>query len=538
MNAARSRLASIALASLAGALVAIGLPPWGIWPTPLVGIALYLVVAERVSLRRAPQFVLALVFAWSWLAPAMGWMWQLVPGGFVIAPLLFAFMHAIGATFAARLSRSVSLRVVARVTALALVEAFRHFWPFGGVPLASLALGVADTRLAQLGGVIGPLGLSWWVAVFGGALALLWLKRAEFGWHTRRVALSMIAIVVLLQVLGVVAPRGRETGDTIRIALVQGGGPQGVLAINSNPRDVFDRHVAATRLLTQNDDLDLVVWPENVIDVAQFADSRALETVASEAKRLDAALAVGVTEDAENGFTNAQIVVDAAGSIISRYDKVRRVPYGEYIPLRSFLRALGAPVDRVPRDAVAGRERAIIEVPVAAADGATGNNATDAEPADARAASPTVPLAVAISWEVFFAPRANDGVAGGGLVLLNPTNGSSYTGEILQRQQVAASQLRAVETGRFVAQAATTGFSVFIDPDGNVLERIAIGKSAVVLREVPLREGRTLYSRLGDLPVIILMLAVLVFIGVRSRDDSEQALDDVIVGLIGTRLSE
>ncbi|MGA1261303.1 MAG: hypothetical protein ACO31F_04725, partial [Ilumatobacteraceae bacterium] len=281
MNAARARLASIALASLAGALVAIGLPPWGIWPTALVGIALYLVVAERVSLRRAPQFVLALVFAWSWLAPAMGWMWQLVPGGFVIAPLLFAFMHAIGATLAARLSSSVSLRVVARVTALALVEAFRHFWPFGGVPLASLALGVADTRLAQLGRVIGPLGLSWWVAVFGGALALLWLKRAEFGWHTRRVALSMIAIVVLLQVLGVVAPRGRETGDTIRIALVQGGGPQGVLAINSNPRDVFDRHVAATRLLTQNDDLDLVVWPENVIDVAPFADSRAHATGAS-----------------------------------------------------------------------------------------------------------------------------------------------------------------------------------------------------------------------------------------------------------------
>ncbi|MEK0443207.1 MAG: apolipoprotein N-acyltransferase [Actinomycetota bacterium] len=533
MNAARARLASIALASLAGALVAIGLPPWGIWPTALVGIALYLVVAERVSLRRAPQFVLALVFAWSWLAPAMGWMWQLVPGGFVIAPLLFAFMHAIGATLAARLSSSVSLRVVARVTALALVEAFRHFWPFGGVPLASLALGVADTRLAQLGRVIGPLGLSWWVAVFGGALALLWLKRAEFGWHTRRVALSMIAIVVLLQVLGVVAPRGRETGDTIRIALVQGGGPQGVLAINSNPRDVFDRHVAATRLLTQNDDLDLVVWPENVIDVAQFAESRALETVASEAKRLDAALAVGVTEDAENGFTNAQIVVDAVGSITSRYDKVRRVPYGEYIPLRSFLRALGAPVDRVPRDAVAGRERAIIEVPVAAGDGAADNNT-----ADAGAASQKVPLAVAISWEVFFAPRANDGVAAGGQVVLNPTNGSSYTGEILQRQQVAASQLRAIETGRFVAQAATTGFSVFIDPDGNVLERIAIGKAAVVLREVPLRKGRTWYSQLGDLPVILLMLAVLVFIGVRSRNDSEQAFDDLIVGLVGTRLTE
>ena len=538
MNTTRARIAHVALASLAGALVALGLPPWGVWPMTVIGVALYVVAAERASSRRAAQFVLALVFAWSWLAPAMGWMWQLVPGGFVIAPLLFALMHAVGASIAVRLSRSLSQRVIARVTMLALVEAARHFWPFGGVPLASLALGLADTRLAQLARVVGPLGLSWWVAVFGGALALLWLKKGEFGWRTRHVALSMIAIVVLMQLLAAVAPRGSETGDTLRIALVQGGGRQGVLAINSNPRDVFDRHVTATQLLTPRDDIDLVVWPENVIDVAQFADSTARKTVAREAKRLGATFAVGVTEDAQNGFTNAQIVVDVDGTIISRYDKVRRVPYGEYIPLRSFLRALGAPVDRVPRDAVAGRERAIIEVPVAAGDDAAGGATVD------DAASETVRLAVAISWEVFFAPRANDGVAAGGQIVLNPTNGSSYTGEILQRQQIAASSLRAIETGRFVAQVATTGFSAFITPDGNVLEQIAIGKSAVVIREVPLRKGRTWYSRLGDLPTIVLMLAVLVFVALRSRtsarnqDESLQALSDVVEGLVGTKLLE
>jgi len=59
-----------------------------------------------------------------------------------------------------------------------------------------------------------------------------------------------------------------------------------------------------------------------------------------------------------------------------------------------------------------------------------------------------------------------------------------------------------------------------------------------VLREVPLRKGRTWYSQLGDLPVILLMLAVLAFVGVRSRNDSEQAFDDLIVGLVGTRLTE
>ena len=59
-------LLAVALAALGGLLIALGLPPWGVWPTAIAGITLYIVVAERVALRRAPQFGLALVFAWSW----------------------------------------------------------------------------------------------------------------------------------------------------------------------------------------------------------------------------------------------------------------------------------------------------------------------------------------------------------------------------------------------------------------------------------------------------------------------------------------
>ncbi|MDP4973749.1 MAG: hypothetical protein NWP78_03715, partial [Ilumatobacteraceae bacterium] len=81
---------------------------------------------------------------------------------------------------------------------------------------------------------------------------------------------------------------------------------------------------------------------------------------------------------------------------------------------------------------------------------------------------------------IFFSGRVNDGVSAGGQVVLNPTNGSSYTGEILQQQQVATSQLRALESGRFVVQAATTGYSLIVDADGRVLQRIPIGQQAVI----------------------------------------------------------
>ncbi|MFM8713195.1 MAG: hypothetical protein ACKOE7_07525, partial [Actinomycetota bacterium] len=164
-------------------LVAVGLPPLGWWPTMLVGIALYVVVVERADRRTRTQFGLALVFAWSWLAPAMGWMWQLVPGGFVVAPLLFALAHGAAAVVAGKVmpeigtrggpdnssvqSSSTFTRVIVRVACHAVVECIRVVVPFGGVPLAGLALGVADTRLAHLVRLVGPLGLSLWLLVAG-----------------------------------------------------------------------------------------------------------------------------------------------------------------------------------------------------------------------------------------------------------------------------------------------------------------------------------------------------------------------------------
>jgi apolipoprotein N-acyltransferase len=95
--------------------------------------------------------------------------------------------------------------------------------------------------------------------------------------------------------------------------------------------------------------------------------------------------------------------------------------------------------------------------------------------------------------------------------VLNPTNGSSFTGTIVQTQQVASSQMRAIETGRWVLQVAPTGFSAIIDEHGRVLERSAVSEERVLQREVELRSGLTIYTRLGNL--VGLALAALCILG-------------------------
>ncbi len=79
---------------------------------------------------------------------------------------------------------------------------------------------------------------------------------------------------------------------------------------------------------------------------------------------------------------------------------------------------------------------------------------------------------------------------------------------MLQTQQVASSRLRAVETGRWVVQAAPTGFSAFVSPSGDVDQRTGVSERAVIVQEIDLRTGETWYVTLGDGPLIVVILAV------------------------------
>ena len=464
----------------AGLLVAASMPPWGWWPLALAGLAWYGSLAWNRHETHA--FSTAFVFSLGWFLPALAWMWFLTIPGYFIACAIFASMHGVGALIARRLSKDRTSHAQALLVAHCAAEALRLSWPFGGVPLATLAISQHQSPLAALSPLGGSILLSF---------ATMWLA------FSQRKFRALVAVMLLIG-LANITNRVSNNGETRRIAIVQGGGEQGTRAVYSDPREVFDRHIAATRLLQPDAQRDMVIWPENVVNVTSmglFVDNREYKDLAAEAKRLNVPFVVGITEDAgRDSFMNAQVVIEPDGTISSRYDKVRRVPFGEYMPMRRVIEAMGAPTHLVPRDARAGDARAWIDV------------------ANTRAA-------VAISWEVFFGGRVNEGVVDGATFIINPTNGSSYTGTILQTQQIAASRLRAREQSRWLVQVAPTGFSAFVSPSGDVFDRVGITKQGVVERTISLRTGRTLYSYLGNRAYIVALLALaLVLLQRRTRD--------------------
>lgn len=109
-----------------------------------------------------------------------------------------------------------------------------------------------------------------------------------------------------------------------------------------------------------------------------------------------------------------------------------------------------------------------------------------------------------ISFEVFFPDRVREAVRGGGQLILLPTNASSYVGDEVPATELAAARLRAREFGRAVLQAAPTGYSAVVLPDGQVRARSELGAPALLRERVPLRTGLTPLARYGDAPVLAL----------------------------------
>jgi apolipoprotein N-acyltransferase len=443
-----------------GLLVAASLPPMGFWPLAFAG----LVLLDRAVAGCPPwsRFRRGALFGVALLWPTTWWMHDLtLPGWVFAAPILATIL---GAALAA--TPPWCGRWLALPGAWLLFEAVKGRWPFGGVPLSALAVGQVAGPLAPIARVGGSLLVGGFTVVVAVGIAAL-LRKA---WP--QAVASAVLTAAYLVVATTVAPDGTGTGDELRVAVVQGGGPQGTQAVDTDPREVFERHLAASETIV-GDDLDLVVWPENVIDVeGPLADAPEGQEVSDLARRLDATLIVGVTEGDGDVFHNAAIAYEADGTQVDRHEKERRVPFGEFVPFRSLIEPL-APDALPERDAAIGAGEAVL-------DTAAG------------------PLGVVISWEVFFPDRARDAIGNGGEVLLNPTNGSSFTGTQVQGQQVASSRLRAIETGRWVVQAAPTGFSAIVSPTGEVLQRTGVSERRVLEGTVERRTGRTWAVALGD----------------------------------------
>lgn len=476
------------LAIGAGLAWTLALPPAGLWWSGPVAVALLgaAVRGARPRTRGACGAVVGLVV----FGITLRWATIFTVPGFVTLVTVQTAFVVVGALLVPR-GRGGLIALPAAVT---LAEWARHTWPLSGLPVSSLALGQAGGPLLPLASFGGPP----LVTLAVGATGVLVLGSTVLRGRARLGALLGLAVVLAGPQLLPTMLGTASTGRMIEVAAVQGGGPRGLTAARTGPTDVLQRHLAASQQISG--EVDLVLWPENVVDVdGTRLAGPAITAVRDLAQTLEAPVVAGVTLDAAASpqdrpgvrrFRNVATVFEPDGTVGPVYDKVVRVPFGEYVPGRPLVERV-ADLSLIPRDAVAGSGPGVLDTSVGR-------------------------LGVLISFEGLFPDRARAAVAAGAEALLVPTNASSYVTDDIPGQQVAAARLRAVENGRWVVLAGPTGPSAVVSPDGSVRARSVLEEQAVVTSRIEARGGRTAFVRLGDLPVLLVSLGLLVAVWTRA----------------------
>jgi apolipoprotein N-acyltransferase len=508
---------SPALAFVAGTVSAFAFQPTGLWPLMLLAFALlHGLVAGAPTLRRAlllgwlfglGQFVLGL----NWIATAFTYQSAMPPWLGWVAVVLLSLYLAVYPMLAAGLAWAFG-----RAGPLATVLAFAGAWTitewlragiFTGFAWNPIGVALVDTPLLGVARLTGTYGLSGLVVLLGGALWLLLQRR----WAPA----AAIAVSSLLLALFPPPRTAPFHAPPLRVPGIDPGGvilmrPVRIVQPNIGQQDKwrpgFDR-IAAERLrdlsLRGEAQSVLLFWPEAAV-TAPLVDQRraAAPLVAFERSRAarvlerhDVLVTGGLGLLSADGWrvtgaTNSVFVIDDGGRIAGRYDKAHLVPYGEYLPMRPLLGALGlsrlAPGDLDFRPGPGPRS---IQLP-----GSWGR------------------MGLQLCYEIIFSGEVVDRDNRPDFIF-NPSN-DAWFGRWGPPQHLAQARLRAAEEGLPVVRSTPTGISALIDPHGKVVEALPWRTAGVIDATLsdPLRP--TLFARIGNLiPLLLggtLLLAAIV----------------------------
>ncbi|MFF2009794.1 apolipoprotein N-acyltransferase [Streptomyces sp. NPDC058195] len=471
------------LALLAGALPALTFPLPGLWW--LAGVCLVpwlLLVRSAGTARRAALE--------GWLG-GTGYMlavhhW-LMPSLHVFIVLLAALLGLLWApwgllvrrTLGGPLSAPAAVRAIVLVPCGWLMTELIRSWealggPWGLLGASQWQVGPA-LRVASVGGVWL---VSLVVVAMNTAAALLFLAPAAR-------TTAVVCLVVGGLAVGATArwaPRPKESG-TARIAVVQPGvfdGPHGP-----------ERRLAASERLTgalAGRDPDLVVWGESSVGVDLARRPDVAGRIAALSRRVGADVLVNVDtrqtdRSGRTGIFKSAVLVGPDGPTGDRYDKMRLVPFGEYVPARPVLGWATSMGRAAGEDRLRGARQVTMAVP-----GAGGGHGLRIGPM--------------VCFESAFPDMSRRLAQHGAGLLVAQSSTSSFQHSWAPWQHASLGALRAAETGRPMVHATLTGVSTAYGPSGaRTGTPLGTRTGGAAVFDVPLATGTTLYVRLGDWPL-------------------------------------
>jgi len=357
----------------------------------------------------------------------------------------------------------------------------------------------AYTPVIQIASITGTYGVSWLIVAVNGAVAM-WVvfllprssreSRLEEsripGWGIWTTTATAILSLIMTVAYGMISISDPVAGESIRVSVVQG---------NIAQDEKWDPEYAESILRTYTDlthevskeHPDLIVWPEAATPGAISLDEKMYSRVREIANRTGANLLLGSTSHQKFKddpgkrirYYNSAFLIDPRESVKpQRYDKIRLLPFGEYLPYK---------------EAVPWEQIGVPEV-------GTTLRGTEFKVFQ----GPSYRFSAPICWENIFPNLPRRFVAQGAQFIVNITNEAWFGKSAGPVHYLVSSIFRAVENRVYVVRCANTGISCFIDPYGRVTSKVESSEGedifvrGIATQNILPLNSRTIYNRYGD----------------------------------------
>jgi apolipoprotein N-acyltransferase len=353
-----------------------------------------------------------------------------------------------------------------------------------GFPWALLGYSqVTWLPIAQLASVTGVYGLSALLAFTASVAAYGLVTAGRPRWYVGAATVLLVAACAGWGQWRLSRSPLTNAGEPVRVAVLQGNIAQEDKWNPALADAITERYLSMTRqALAQG--ATFIIWPESATPFYFEHDlvrGGAIRRLASEGR---ATLLIGsdqvepIKAEAQRArpaerLYNAAFLVQPDGRTGGVYRKMHLVPFGEYVPAKRLLFFVGPIVEAVS-DFAPGEDPVMLPV---------GDNLAS----------------TAICYEVIFPSLIRQFVLEGSELLTTITNDAWYGRSSAAYQHWEQASMRAIEGGRYLARAANTGISGFVDPYGRVLEKSALFERRLMVADLRFVRELTIYSRVGDL---------------------------------------
>jgi apolipoprotein N-acyltransferase len=447
-----------------GVLASLGFAPYSIWLAPIIALSLFFNILKKQCL--TDRLLLSFLFGLGLLLPNQFWTGIYVGDlPWITLALLQSFLFL---PMAVVTPRGGKYNPLLFAFGLIVSELLLRTIPFTGFGWSRLSFTQVDGFLSSFYPLFGGVGVAF-------LLAFIAANRDVQAF-----------LLIFLMIIGLnFWPNKPIVENQLKIALVQGGVKNLGLDFNSTPKEVFQRHLQTTLTNLKGKQVDLVIWPENSVDIDLFKNQDVQLLIRNASADLQTPILVGGITRSNGKLENVSVLFDP--TITSTYVKRYLTPFGEYIPLRSLLEKITPLTDDVV-DFSAGTNSNQMKI---------GKFTSD----------------LFICYEILndqFKNQINSDF------IIVQTNNATFgdTNQLDQELQIA--RVRALESGREVAYVSTTGVTSFIDRKGKINSEIPKFQSNVLIDKVNTYSDIQINQRVGFYPEIFACFMIF-FIHMRIR---------------------